>query len=87
MKEMDDNKIIITDENGKEIEMNILFTFDANKKNYVICYMDEKEDEVYPFTYDDNGGLYVVEDEDELAMIDEVIASYDGVEKDNEQVG
>lgn len=77
---MEDNKIYITDENGKEIEMNILFTFDANDKNYVICFEDGKEDEVYPFSYDENGNLFIVEDEDELKMIDEVVASFDEVE-------
>ena len=40
---MDDfNKITITDEDGKSMEMNILFTFDANDANYVICYLDGK---------------------------------------------
>lgn len=81
---MEDNKIYITDENGKEIEMNILFTFDANEKNYVICFEDGKEDEVYPFTYDDDGNLYVVEDEEELNMIDEVVASFDGIEDEED---
>lgn len=79
---MDDNKIYITDESGKEIEMNILFTFDANEKNYVICFEDGKEDEVYPFSYDEKGNLFVVEDEEELRMIDEVLASFDEVEED-----
>ena len=77
---MEDNKIYITDENGKEIEMNILFTFDANDKNYVLCYEEGNEDDLYPFSYDDNGNLYVVEDEEELKLIDEVVSSFDGVE-------
>ena len=82
---MEDNKIYITDENGKEKEMNILFTFDANDKNYVICYEEGNEEDVYPFSYDEDGNLYVVEDEEELQMVDEVLASFDGVE--DEQVG
>lgn len=78
---MDDfNKITITDEDGKSMEMNILFTFDANDANYVICYLDGKEDEIYPFRYDEEGNLEVVEDEEELAMIDEVVAAFDGEE-------
>ena len=78
---MEDNKILITDENGKEIEMNILFTFDANDRNYVICYEDDKEEDVYPFCYDENGNLFLVENEDELSLVDEVLASFDGVEE------
>ena len=81
---MDDNKIIITDEKGKEMEMNILFTFDAGEKNYVICYIDGNEDEVYPFSYDEDVNLYCVEDEDELQMIDEVVQSFDGVEDEED---
>jgi len=77
---MDDNKIYITDDKGKEVEMNILFTFDNEGKNYVVCYEEGKEDEVYPFVYDDDGNLFGVDDEDELAMIDEVVAAFDGVE-------
>lgn len=76
----DYNKITITDENGKSIEMNILFTFDADDNNYVICYLEGKEDEIYPFRYDEDGNLDVVEDEEELAMIDEVVAAFDGEE-------
>ena len=80
---MDDfNKITITDEDGKSMEMNILFTFDADDKNYVICYLDGKEDEIYPFRYDEEGNLEVVEDEEELSMIDEVVAAFDGEEDD-----
>lgn len=77
---MDDNKIYITDDNGKEVEMNILFTFDANNKNYVICYEGENDDDVYPFTYDENGNLYIVEDDEELKMIQEVVEAFDGDE-------
>ena len=76
----DYNKITITDENGKSIEMNILFTFDADDNNYVICYLEGKEDEIYPFRYDEDGNLDVVEDEEELAMIDEVVAAFEGEE-------
>lgn len=78
---MDDNKIYITDENGKEVEMNILFTFEAENKNYVITFKDNEE-EVYPFVYDDKGNLEIVEDEKELAMIDEVVAAFDGVQNE-----
>ena len=78
----DYNKITITDEEGKSMEMNILFTFDANENNYVICYFDGKEDEIYPFRYDEEGNLEVVEDEEELSMIDEVVAAFDEDDED-----
>jgi len=80
---MDENKILITNDEGKEFELNILFTFDANDKNYVVCYEDGNEDDLYSFAYDENGNLEAIEDEEELAMINEVVDAFDG-EKDEE---
>lgn len=77
---MDDNIIIITDDKGNEKEMTILFTFDNDDKNYVVCYDKDDEETVYPFRYNDKGELFAVEDEDELSMIDEVVQAFDGVE-------
>lgn len=74
---MSDNKIIIVDDNGKEVEMNIYFTFDANKKNYVVVYSEEDEDTMYSFIYDEEGNLYPVESEEELEMVEEVLAAYE----------
>lgn len=81
---MDENKIVITDEDGKETEMNILLSFDANDKEYVVCYFDGNEDEIYPFAYDEDHNLYYVEDEDELALIEEVVGAFDGEEDEEE---
>lgn len=81
---MDENKIVITDEDGKETEMNILLSFDANDKEYVVCYFDGHEDEIYPFAYDEDHNLYYVEDEDELALIEEVVGAFDGEEDEEE---
>ena len=80
---MKDNSIFITDENGKEVEMKIYLTFDANDKSYVVVYNAENEDELYPFIYDDEGNLFAVESEEELDMIDEVVGAYE--EKEEEQ--
>lgn len=77
---MKENAIFITDENGKEVEMNILLTFEANEKQYVVVYETDKEDDLYAFTYDDEGNLFAVEEEEELQMIDEVVGAY---EKEN----
>lgn len=81
---MDENKIVITDEDGKETEMNILLSFDANDKEYVVCFFDGNEDEIYPFAYDEDHNLYYVEDEDELALIEEVVGAFDGEEDEEE---
>lgn len=75
-----DNKIYITNAEGKEVAMNILFTFEAEGKKYVIVYEDVHEDELYALSYDEQGNLFTVEDEEELAMIEEVIAAFDGTD-------
>ena len=74
---MSDNKIIIIDDAGKEVEMSIYFTFDANEKNYVVVYSEQDEDTLYAFNYDEEGNLYPVESEEELAMVEEVIEGYE----------
>lgn len=74
---MSDNSIFITDDNGKEIEMKIYLTFDANDKKYVVVYSKDNEDELYSFVYDDNGNLYQIESDEEMQMVDEVIGAYE----------
>ena len=74
---MQEDRIFITDENGKEVEMKIYLTFDANNKQYVVVYKDGNEDELYPFIYDDDGNLYEVESKEELDLIDEVVSAYE----------
>lgn len=74
---MSENSIFITDDNGKEIEMKIYLTFDANDKKYVVVYSKDNEDELYSFVYDDNGNLYQIESDEEMQMVDEVIGAYE----------
>ena len=74
---MKENSIFITDDNGKEIEMKIYLTFEANDKQYCVVYNEDNEDELYPFIYDDEGNLFEVESQEELDMIDEVVSAYE----------
>ena len=80
-----DNRIYITDDNGNEREMNILFTFDMNDENYVVVYEGDSDEELFAFKYDEDGNLYVVEDEEELEAVQEVIDAFDGVEDEEEK--
>lgn len=74
---MKDNQISIKDTNGKEKVLNILFTFEHEDTNYVLCF-DEKDPEIImPFKYDENNNLFVVEDKDELDMIAECLEDYE----------
>ena len=79
-----DDKIFITDDNGNEREMNILFTFDMNDENYVVVYEGSKDDELFAFKYDEDGNLYAVEDKEELESVQEVIDAFDEVDDEEE---
>lgn len=80
-----DDKIYMTDDNGKEMEMNILFTFDMNEKNYVVVYEGNNDDELFALQYDEKGNLYVVDDSEELEMVQEVIDAFDGIDENEEE--
>lgn len=83
--EMKDNKIIVTDENGKSVEMEIYFTFEKDEKKYVVYFDPSQEGEeiaLYAAAYDDEN-LYPVESDEEWDMIDEVVAAFNE-EQDND---
>ena len=58
-------------------ERRFYLTFDANGKNYVIVYEEGNDQELYSFTYDDEGNLFAVDDEEELEMVEEVVSAYE----------
>ncbi|MEF9920895.1 MAG: DUF1292 domain-containing protein [Erysipelotrichaceae bacterium] len=73
------NTLFVTDENGNELEMEILFTFedDKKKRNYVVFNDPKDEDgEVFASAYDDEGNLLPIESEAEWAMVEEVIGAF-----------
>lgn len=74
-----DNKIYVVDEQGKEIEMEIVLTFsnEGLGKEYVL-YVNPNEDsgEVYASSYDAEGNLHPIEDEAEWHIVEEVFGAY-----------
>ena len=75
----DSTRLIVIDDSGKEIEMEIIFTFenDDKTKQYVLYTNPEDENgEVFASLYDDEGHLFPVEDENEWQMIEEVFGAY-----------
>ena len=94
------NRLTVVDEEGQEIECEILFTFDSDeyKKDYVVYmpigdeYVDEEgypEIHVSSYTTDedgDGGGLEPIEDEAEWDMVEEVVASFlESEEEENDE--
>jgi len=76
----EDRKLIVTDENNNQIEMEIMFTFDKDGKNYVVYHnpLNDKENdiEVFASTYDEEGNLFPVESDEEWDMIEEVLDTF-----------
>lgn len=81
---MDTGKIIVKNSEGKEIECDVLFTFnsDETKKSYIV-YTDNTKDElgntkVYANIFDEfdeNGILGEIETEEEWSTIEQIFQS------------
>lgn len=76
---MEENKLLVRDEDGREFEMTILFTFhdDRGGKDYVV-YFDEKEEsgQLFAASYNDEGELFPVEGDEEIDHVNEVIEAF-----------
>ena len=75
---MEENKIVLTDESGKEYELEILFTYEheERKTTYFFLYDPKKEDEVMVLKQVGEGELEPVEDDEEYAEVEEVFNAY-----------
>ena len=74
---MDDNKIVITDNNGEENVFEILFTYEdeENGNKYVIYYSEDDDEQIFASRYDDNH-LYDIEDPAEWERLEEVLEDF-----------
>ncbi|MDE6954081.1 MAG: DUF1292 domain-containing protein [Erysipelotrichales bacterium] len=76
---MDIEKIQVIDDEGNELEFDVLFTFDNEEtgKQYVLYYDSEAEEpQVYSSIYTDEGELFPIETPEEWEMIEEVFNSF-----------
>ena len=76
---LNDKQMIITLDNGEEVLLNILFTYEneARKKTYVFVYEDEHEDDVMAYIYDENThSLSEIKDDDEYDEVEEVFNTF-----------
>jgi uncharacterized protein YrzB (UPF0473 family) len=81
---MESKSLFVTDENGKEIEMEILFTFESDQtgKSYVVFVDPNDEDgEVFASVYDDEGNLLPIETDEEWEMVEEVLGAFSDEEE------
>ncbi len=82
---MEENKIIVIDDNGNEIEYTILFTFESPElnKSFVLYYDEEADGEVFASSYDAEGKLAQLEEE-EWPIVEEVFNSFVSQEEHHE---
>ena len=76
---MEENQLVVINDDGTEIVMEILFTFDNEEydKNYVL-YVDPSDEsgQVFVSSYTEEGELFNIEDEKEWEMIEEVFQAF-----------
>jgi len=73
------DEMLITDENGNEHIMKILFTYDneERQKSYVFLFEKNDEDNVLAFSYnEDSEELSEITDDEEYKEVEEVFNAY-----------
>lgn len=79
---MEEKTIVITDEQGNDVEFEIIMTFQdpESKKNYVVYKDPDSVDEVMAAEYveedDGKGTLLDIETDEEFDMIQEVLNTF-----------
>ena len=75
-----DNKILITKEDGSEVELTILLTFESKELGYkYVLYYDENDEtgEVLPFRYnEETHELSQLESDEEWDLANEVLETF-----------
>ncbi len=79
MEIKNEKQMVVTDNEGKEHLMNILFTYDneERKSSYVFFYdSEDKDEEVIVMRYTENGELEPIEDDEEYDEVEEVFNAW-----------
>lgn len=76
----DQNSLTIIDEEGNEVQMEILLTFvhPETQKQYVLFKEPNSDNEnVFAYEYDDEGNLNDIEDPEIFEMCEEILSAYE----------
>jgi len=79
MEIKNENQMVVTDAEGKEHLMNILFTYDneERKASYVFFYdSEDPNEEVIVMRYLESGELEPIEDDEEYDEVEEVFNAW-----------
>jgi len=73
-----ENQIVITDAEGKEHLMEVLFTYEHPERGtkYVFFFDPSDEENVLVMRYTDDGELSDIDDDEEYAEVEEVYNAY-----------
>ena len=76
--ELNEKELVVTDEDGNEVLLEILFTYEHEErgKKYVFIYQRETPDEVLAFEYTDDGELLEIESDEEYEEVEEVFNAF-----------
>ena len=79
MAKVKDNQIIIEDDDGQEHLMEILFTYEHEERNkkYVFFFDPNNEEEILVMSYNDEGELFPIDDDEEYEEIEEVFNAFE----------
>ena len=79
MAKVKDNQIIIEDDGGQEHLMEILFTYEHEQRNkkYVFFFDPNNEEEILVMSYNDEGELFPIDDDEEYDEIEEVFNAFE----------
>ena len=82
----DEERVFYVTIDDKEVEMEVLFTFEPAKdypgfegKKYVVYFdpnADEENQVLYCCSYEDDGNLYEITEDEEWNMVDEVVNTF-----------
>ncbi|MCQ3034643.1 MAG: DUF1292 domain-containing protein [Bacilli bacterium] len=76
---INDNEMVVTNADGVEVTLKILFTFDNDerKSSYVVLCDPNNEDEIMVFGYnEETHELREIEDDEEYSECEEVVNCY-----------
>ncbi len=90
--ENDNDILIVTDENGKELECRIIMTFESEEfeKSYVVYQLvDDESGEYFAASFDpedgEEGNLVAIETDEEWDLIEEVLENFLEDEDENDE--
>lgn len=85
MEKKINNILFFTDSDGNRITFRVLFTYHSKtfNKDYAVFYNEADEDHLVLFSYDENITLSEVNNQDEIAELEEVLHEFDEQQANN----